>query len=157
MDAMPGRCMLHVRRLSPAACRLCQRAGHRPAEIGVWQQGGKLGFSLRLSRDNEAPDLLVRRNAKWPDTWLGQRRIIGECQNRNTGRTGDRCDGGGFGRCQRPEYQTVSIGDGGLSRGRGTCRTPAGIETSSATAGRCPGGRVERLAAEPARVPLAVR
>ena len=66
--------------------------GHRSAEIGIGQQSGNLGFPLCLCRRDEASYLLIGRDAKWPNTWLGLRCVIGERQNWYSRAPGDRSD-----------------------------------------------------------------
>jgi hypothetical protein len=70
----------------------CECGGHGSAEIGIGQQTGDLGFPLRLCRRDEASYLLISRDAKWPNAWLGLRCVIGERQNWNSSASGDRSD-----------------------------------------------------------------
>lgn len=72
--------------------RIAQSGGHRPAEIGIRQQRGKTRLSLRLGRADKAPNLLIGRDSKRPDPWLGLRRVVGEGQYRNPRTPSDRCD-----------------------------------------------------------------
>ncbi len=97
------------------------------AEIIVWQQRRELRFALALCRRNQTTNLLSRRDAQRPHARLRLRRIIGERQHGDVGRTRNWRDRGCLGGGQGSEDQTRSISDRRACRRRGAIRCAGGV------------------------------
>ena len=115
----------HVGRRQAVGGRcLCQRIAHHMAEIVVRQQRGELGLALTLRGCHQSPDLLSGRDPQRPHARLRLRRIVGERQHRDIGRSCNRRDGGRLRRGERAQDQT---GARRRSRLRAAAAAPSGV------------------------------